>query len=411
MAVNAADLASPYSAIFEKYIFKNLSMTMRNIKGLSETLPEDDCKQAFHILNYAFKIPRAWSKARELLLTLAPKITQTEFRDAWLPYLEHGVDQSENLQDTLAQAEFQFYLGMLYDQQGKYTQATTVLQASVENFQVLENDFGQAKALNRLAHLARNQRAYKQANQHLKIALRLLPPDNGERAYSYLILGNLAIDAEDWAEANDYLKQSFELAQCDDDQRTMAWSLINQGVVGLYTENYENSRDLFDEANTLFEAMNDRFYQGVAQISLGHSCLALEKPKQALIHYYRAERTFRALRNQLRLAQVNHGLGRTYRKLKQWKKAEESYLLNLAEWERLGNTERYLNSMDGLGLVYMAQKDFERAITTFETGLQTLTQIESQPGYKALLTMFTTHLEEARQQANHYQNTMSESTR
>ncbi len=402
MVVSAPRVETDYLDIFKGYVIISTQRILTRVRQAENLLPANDEKQALHTLSYAFKLPKAWSDVRNLLLAMAPKMEQAGRRDAWMPYLEQGIHQSQKLGDEETAAELQLQLGVLYQLRSEYETARTHLEMSSKGFERLNAPRDQARALNRLAYVARFRRQFEEATRLVDTARRLLGEKDVELAYSFFVLGLVALDKRAWQEAVDFSSKALSLWEQTNDQRMMGRSLITLGAALLPLEEYQEAIDVCQKAIAIFEEIQDPVYKAIAQMHLGNVYLSLEQPLKAMELYLPAKRRFRQVQDQLRLAHINHNIGMAYLQLRQWEKAEEAYLLSIKKWELIGNIERLANSMNGLGLTYLAQSQFTKAQTVFEKALSQLTRIKNEPGYEHWFKILTAHLQQASQEVNHY---------
>ncbi|MBE7472475.1 MAG: hypothetical protein DPW09_22630 [Anaerolineae bacterium] len=384
-----------YAAVFTACILKRTETMLARVKQTGPILPAATLKPALLLLNYAWRVAEAWPGVRDLLLLMAPKMEQAGYRDEWLPYLEQGIQSGQQLGDLQAVAELQLQVGLLYQLRSKYAEARTYLEASAAGFEQLNLPLGQAKALNRLAYVARLQRRFEEAAQLVEMAGQLLEKDNLEWAYNYFVLGLIALDKRNWLEANNFSKKAFSLWEQKDDQRMMGRSLITVAAALLPMKEYQEVTAVCQQAITLFEKIQDPFYQAIAQMHLGNAYLSLTQPLEALRLYLFAERIFQQTQEQLRLAHIHNNIGIAYRQLQQWDKAAEAYLSSIKQYRELGNIVLMVDAADGLGLVYLEQGQLLKAIATFKEALNQLEHIKDEPGYKHLLDVITPHLREA----------------
>ncbi len=397
MAVNTADppLGADYPAIFRTYIIKSTRHILARVRQAGPILSSGEQNQILHTLSYALKIPEAWPDSRGLLLTAAPKMEQAGRRDGWRPYLEQGIHQSQQLGDLEAEAELHFQVGILGELRSKYEEARTHFEASAAIFERLNAPRNQARALNRLAYIARLQRQFEEAISLVETVGQLLEAEGGQPAYSYFVLGLVALDKRNWPEAVDFSKKSLSLWGRENNQRMMGRSLITIVAALSSLKKHQEAIEACQKAIVLFKEIQDPIYQAVAQLHLGNVYLLLKQPLESLRLYLPAKRTFRRAQYKLRLAMVNNNMGMAYRLLRQWDKAERAYLSSLELQQEMGNIALLVNTMDELGLLYLQHKQHKKAVATFEEALNRLAQIKGEPNYNFLLKMVTSHLQEA----------------
>lgn len=402
----AVETATPlrmtdYPVIFRGYIVRSAQDILARVQQIEGLLPSAEREQALHTLSYALNLPEAWPDACALLLTMAPKMEQAGYRDEWIPYLEQGVQQSQTLDDFEAEAELHFQLGRIYRLRAKYEEARTEFETSIKGFEHLNTPFNQARAMNRLAQVARLERQFSEATHLAYTALRFLDEQVAECAYSYLVLGMVAVDRREWLEAVDLFKVSLWWWERENNLRMMGRCLMSQGTALLMMSEYQKSIDACQKAIALFEEVQDPIYQAISQMNLGNVYHYIDQSDKAIELHLQAERVFRRAQDQFYLAHVNHNMGMAYRRLRQWDKAEEAYLSSIEQREKIGNVARLVNTMDGLGLVYLRRGQSKKAITVFEKALSRLAAIKGEPNHEKYFEMVTNHLQEALEQIAH----------
>lgn len=394
MAVStvSAPPVTDYPVIFRAYIVKSTQHILAKVRQAGAILPPADRNQALHTLSYAFKLPEAWSDTRQLLLAMAPKMEQAGYRDDWIPFLEQGIYQSQYFDDAEVEAELQLQLGTLYRLQSKYEQARIQLEASISGFKMLDVLLDQARALNELAHVARLQRQFEETAHLVEAALGLLEDRATERAYSYLVLGLVALDKRAWPEAIDCCKQALSLWEQENNSRMIARTLTILGAAYHRLEKYPEAIAVYEQAIALFAEVQDLIYQAVARMNLGNVYFELEQWPKALVLYRPAERIFHQVQDQHHLAMVEHNMGMAYHQLQQYAKAEAAFLSSIKKKQEMGNVASLVNTMAELGLLYLAQGQAEETKSIFEAALEQLAQIEGEPGYDYLFETVSTHL-------------------
>jgi tetratricopeptide (TPR) repeat protein len=385
-----------YPALFQHHVLANAQYWQEYVTRQSTDIAalkrERDC--ILKAISFALKLPEAWLDTRALLLTMAPNMEQAGFRDEWIPYLEQGVHQSQRLHDAETEAELYIQLGILFQLRGKYEVARSYLETSVKGFAALNNSHGQARACNQLAFVAQRQRRFKEATDLVETALQLLSVDDSEQAFSYFVLGMVALGKRTWPEAVDFFQKSFELWEHQNNHRMMGRTLTLLGSALNRMERYTEAIKTYQRAINLLETVDDPVHKGMAQMNLGNVYVLLSRLQEALESHLQAEKIFRKVQDQLHLAHVTHNIGMVYRRLQQWPKAEEAFGASIKLWERFNNVERLVNTMDGLGLVHFEQGHFTKAKAVFEEALNQLRRIEGEPGYDHKFNMVTSHLKE-----------------
>lgn len=403
MVVDQAVRPAPVNAEFIFFIGclkRSIRRLLARLRHTESLFSVDDQAQAIHTLDYALQQPEIWPETRPLLLELAPLLEQAGYRDEWQPYLEQGLVLSRRLADREAEAELALQLGVLCQLRSDYAAARQHLEASKQQFEALNNSLNLSRALNNLAYVACLQRQFQEAIHLVETALSLLHDQASESAFSYFVLGAVALDQGHWAKAETFLKQAHHLWQQVNNKRMQGRCLMGLCAALRPQEKYQAALEVGQQAITIFEAVHDPVHRAISQMNLGNVYLTLAQPEQALELYQPAERVFRQTQSLLLLAHINHNMGMAYRQLKEWPTAEAAYQRSLTYQEQLGNLAWLVDTMDGLGLLYLAQGQPEQASVIFEAALTRLAEIEGQPRYDHLLAMLSEHLEDARTRLN-----------
>src|SRR3954471_16635679 len=103
-----------YLSLFQRYITRSIDALVARIGAELNELSIESREQAWHLLDYGFKLTHGWEGVRALLLVLAPHMEREGFRREWLPYLERGVAFCRRVQDTGGEAQLSLYIGRLH---------------------------------------------------------------------------------------------------------------------------------------------------------------------------------------------------------------------------------------------------------------------------------------------------------
>lgn len=396
MAINSTVLPrANYPVMFREYILRSATYILERLQEKTDSFPTDQRELALHTLSYTFKLPDAWPLTRKLLLIIAPKMEQASYRAQWGAYLESGIEQSQQLGDTQAEAELRFHLGELYQYQAKYDDAHTQLEASLAYFEQVDNTYHQARALNRLAGVVRRQGKLEKATQVAKRGLALSAESKTEQAFSYLVLGMIAFDQRNWYNAKKYIEKALDLWEETTNKRLIGWGLTNLGVALWGLKKYKEAITYYEKAINLFETIQDPVHQAITRMNQGNAYLKLDRFSDALASYLEAEPIFRQTQDRFNLAVVNNNKGMAYHKLQNWNQAEYVYRFSIEQWQHIGNIGSLVNVLDNLGLLYIELSMYDKAISTFQEALTWLAYIKNEYHYKHLFSMVTENLHQA----------------
>lgn len=391
-------IPNPYLVRFKELLVRGAAVAQARIDAEGPTAPiSDDARaRAQNVLSYTLKEATAWHAARDLLLTMAPKMEAAGYRQEWLAYLNDGLWQSEQQGDRAALAALQFQSGYLYRMLSSYAQAHALLSASAAHYAAVGDTAGQARALNQLAYLAWQQHQYEEVVKLAQQTLLLLTPDDLERATTLSVLGLVAIDRSQWAEAEQYHQAALAIRTHHAQRRQMAWSLQNLAAAMHGQQKYGVAIQYYEEAIVILEDVHDPANRAIVQMNLGIVYYFREEFAQALENYKCAEVTLRQLADEFNLGKLLTNQGLVYLALEEWSHAENAFLESTHYWQKLADQSMYLNALDGLGITYLEQNLYDKALHIFETIQAQLSLIVDTPAYHYLASTLPVQLEQAR---------------
>lgn len=375
----------------------SMQYLQRQMTGTESVLPAEVQEQALQTLRFALNQLELWSTTRNFIRVLAPKMEQAGLRESWASHLVRGIRYSKYMRDRAVEAELRFHLGTLRQRRGNYALAQRELRLSAHIFGTLGLYSDQARALNRKAYVARLQGDFGLADKLANQALALLPANEPERAYSYLVRGTVELDRRHYEAATTLFQQSLEIWTLSKERRMVAWALTNLGAALRPLRRYPEAIATYTQAIQIFEQIEDPIHLAVAHMNLGNVHLTQEEPEKALQLYTVANRVFGEVQEELRLAQIHMNMGMAHFQLDHWQDAERCYTLCI-EWHRkLGNVRQVANGLDALGLTYLSQRLHKKAVATFKEALAHLSHVSTSAVADPLQKEIEAHLQEAQQ--------------
>lgn len=384
-----------YPQLFKTYVVQSVESTLATFAADAVRDWDEARERALHVLSFSFALAEAWPATRDLLLQLAPKMEQAGHRDDWLPDLERGVARSQAQDDPLAEAELAWFIGELFRLRSKFDLARQWLDRSSAIFAALGAPQGQARALNELAFVAWQQHRYDEAEALAQRALTLLDADDPERATCFSRLGLVAIDRQQWTEAERYHRDALEIRQAQGDQRKIAWSLHNLGYALRGQGKYEEAINDYQQAIVILAHESDLANCAIAQMNLGIVYSLAGQLDQSITIYKLAEITFGKGYDTHNLAKVLTNKGLSFLAQQDWDQAENAFMVSNRLFKELDDASLFLNSLDGLGLAYLGQKKYDEAHAVFQSALDELPRIAGTPMYNYLIKLLPAHLERA----------------
>lgn len=384
-----------YPTQFHHYLTRNLRYVLGLVQGAGPVLGDEVRVQALHTLSYALQAPTVWPLTRDIFITLAPKMEQGGQREHWIPYLQTALRQSEAQGDGAAAGECHFQLALLYRLMSHFAAAHEHLQAALAHFTALDACRDQARVLNELAWLAQIQHHYVNATQHVERALRLLDPDDSERAMSYRVQGMIAIGYHQWPEARRYHQSALTLFEKHQDQRRVAWSLQNLAYVLTQEQNYIEAFPLYLQAITILKEIGDDYHLAIVIYNLAFAQMLSGQPLDAAKHYTQAHDIFYKLNAKLHLGRLYTDSGLNYLTLKDYGQAEFAFSQSIIFFAELGQHGQRLNAIDGLAMAYLGEHKYQQAADLLEKAIQELNVRKDLPNYLYLQKSLYEHWHEA----------------
>lgn len=397
MDVDTAHPAAPelYPTLFRQYIQRSAQAALEAVRDAGIRLAAEQREQSLHTLEFALNLPAAWTEARSLLITLAPRLEQAGLRQDAALFIRRGMAQCQAQGDAAGQAELEVQLGGLELAAGRMEQARALYQASAAHFAALGDCHNQARALNNWAYLDFLQQRSDSAARLVQQALELATPGDSESTYGQFVLGCLAIERRDWAAALTLFQQALAGWQRQDEPLLAARSLSNLGAAQRGLGQFDAAMASFSQAIALMEELGDPVNQAITRMNLGNLHWAKGEPQQALALLQQAEPVFRQTGDDLRLARVNNSLGVVSLQLGQLEPARASLESSIALSRQAGDRRLAANALDTLGELYLRLGEPAAALAQHDQALAELGELAAQPGYAELVAEIQRHRREA----------------
>ncbi len=384
-----------HQSLFVSYIVAGVTTSWQQVHATKTLLTEPIRQQAWHILSFALDVPAAWPMTRHLLLTLAPKMEQAGFRDAWIPYLEKGFVCAQAAGDEQTAAECELQIGLLYRLQSRFEEAMRWTTASVEHFATQGETQGQARALNELAWLEHLQHRYDHATHHVEQALALLEADDPERAMCYRVQGMIAIGQRQWEQAVNLHHKAFILFQQLGDARKAAWSIQNVGYALKEVGDLDKAEDYLQQAAARLEELQDQYHLAIVRMNLANVFVWQGKTKQAQELLVMARQIFRNYGDLFNQARVLTNLGVVLLEIHAFAEAQSVFISAATLYKALGDQIWHINALDGLIMALIGNGQYTDALQIADQALIILPEIKASAYYENLLIKLTNHRAEA----------------
>ena len=255
-------------------------------------------------------------------------------------------------------------LGQLAYLQGKYEQARSFYQQSLDIFERLANQRGRAYSLDDLGLIAYAQGKYAEAQVLCQQSLTIFEQleDEYGQAASLFRLGTIAQDMGEYDEARDLYRQSLDIFERLEDQSGRAGTLQSLGIIARNQGEYDEARDLYWQSLDIFERLEDQSGRANTLYQLGIIAFLQGQYDEAQSLNRQSLDIDKRLGNQLGLGNCLHQLGLiAYAQGKQ----EEAQVLcqqSLDIFEQIGYQNGRARSLAQLGQLAYEQGHFEKAL-------------------------------------------------
>ena len=299
----------PYPALFRAGVERFTQLMLARLREGQGPVPPADVDQALHLLGFSLKLSESWLSARELTLMLAPKMEQQGARHELEAVLESALVKSKEYGDLAAEAELRWHLGVLCHLQARYPEARVHLEASVALYERLGTGREQARALTRLASVARQQRRLDEAERLIEEAFSLRSPGEPPVAYALSVRGQIALEQSRYDQAAELFQQALDLSEAGEDRRMAAWLWVNRGMALWRLGRIQEAGACYHRAIELFDLVDDPVHQAVALMDLGILHSMQNEPTEALAYYAQAEPILRKAGDNHHLALLYNNIG------------------------------------------------------------------------------------------------------
>jgi DNA-binding SARP family transcriptional activator/tetratricopeptide (TPR) repeat protein len=262
-------------------------------------------------------------------------------------------------------------LAAAYWRQGRYEQATSILQQALALRSEIGDRVGQARVLGNLGIMHAQQGHYQQAVRLHEQVLQL-HRDTGNRTSEARTLGNLGTVEERqgrYEQAAFHHHQSLALTRELGNRRGESYALMNLGMIGLLQGRYHYALGQLQPALALFGVVGDRNGHAEALTRIGDVYLRLGSYDQAIGHHRKALAAFREIGDRNGEAEALNGLAEALLAIGQTGDAgvEQATALGLAR--QIGDRLQQARAHDGLARTWHGHGDLGRARDHWEQAL------------------------------------------
>lgn len=389
---------SSYRSIFDGYVAARAKHLLECVQQPNFVHSSNNQKRLIQTLQYSLRCPDSWQVTRDLLVTAAPLMQRAGYRDEWAPYLQMGIEKSQEYNDLPSLAQLNYELGFIYQTMGQSKDAQTHYEVGISKIECGKDRLTYAKIVNKLAFVKRLQQLHDESEQLVLELLPQLEPTEPEYGKGHLVLGWIAFDKHDWEKSEYHFRTALDILEADSNSFSYASGLRDLATVLQMQQRYELAIGYHQESLQIFEEMGESHMGAVTIMNLGIAYLLTKQPQQALDHFRHAELEFRRVQDvhHMSLAYLNMGIA--YRELTQLNTSIESILSAVDIWGRIGSTDMLVNMLDELGVSYTKAHQKALAISTFTKAMEFLDKIYDERVRTHYRREILIHLEEAEAQ-------------
>lgn len=386
---------SKYRSVLDKYITARTKHLLKCTQRPNFVRSSNNCKKLVQTLQYSLECPDSWSPTRDLLVAAAPIMYQTGYRKEWIPYLKTGIEKSIENNDLLTQAQLNYELGFIYQNIGELQNAQTHYEAGISQIECAKDRSIYAKIVTKLAFVKRLQQLHDESEQLILDLLHQLDSTEPEWGTSHLILGWIAFDKLEWQKSKCHFSKALKVWNREDHPHSLARGLRDFATVLQMQKEYDTAISYYTKALQIFEEISEFHQAAVATMNLGVVYLFILQPQQALAHFINAESKFRRTQDLHHLALVYLNKGIAYREMAKLALSIDNLSSAIQIWEPIGSPDMLVNMLDELGITYTKTNRMAEAVSTFNTALGYLEQINDKRVCDFYRKEVETHLAEA----------------
>ena len=384
-----------YRNLFEQYVAAGVVHSLDTVRQDRQRVSEEVRVQAWHLLSFALRTPRAWPVTATLLLELSPKMQQAGYREQWLAYLEEGLVLSRAAGDGLRTAALELEVGELLRHLGRLDAAQTCFDIALQTFATAGDVVQTGAAKVCLANLAYLRERWLLALALCREVLAAIIDLHFVRARALFVAANTHNRLHEEEEAERLFIESQAVWEELGETRWAALCLQNRAWLASRRGENRLARTLCAEALATFVDLGALHSQAVVQQDWGIIEYLDGDMHAALLRYQEAEKLFRRLGDVRYLAMVCNNIGLVYRAEQKWDDAEIYYAEGIRLYQELGLALGRISTDSGRGKLWLERGDAAKALAHFDRLLADLQATEGNAEHRRLYTEITDYRSQA----------------
>ncbi|MEM7532216.1 MAG: tetratricopeptide repeat protein [Chloroflexota bacterium] len=374
----------------QRLIENKTERTIQHIRRYGpRRLDQRDLNRGFQVLHRSLNHPDTWSCAHRLFQELSPKIEQSDigYIVDWHRFLHRGIERSQSVKKTDAEAYLRLQRGHLLRSMGKYEQAETEYEKAATLYSDCKNELQRANALVYQARTLWRQGKASVTRLLLQHVWSILINEDLESelkirvlAHYHFLQGVLFHTVEaDLSSAERELRASLELWFKTEDEHQIALAESNLGPTlrdqGKHMEAISSYERSIATLNNYGDKKNARIYQ----LNLSNIYLDLEQPNKALTHLLAIEPVLRKSGNKQQWAKALTGIAIAYQMQNKLDDAIENFNCALDIYDSFNMEWSFVEVGYDVSIVYQVKGSYLQEWEILQKTKNTIEQSQNPP--------------------------------
>jgi tetratricopeptide (TPR) repeat protein len=263
-------------------------------------------------------------------------------------------------------------LGNAYYFLGRYEEALSYYQQSLEIEREIEDRQGEAISLNNLGIAYNSLGRYEEAISYYQQSLEIYREIGNRRGIADSLngLGAAYYFLVRYQEAISYYQQSLEIQREIGNRRGVAASLNNLGRAYNSLVRYEEALSYYQQSLEIYREIGDRRGVAASLNGLGNVYNSLGRYEDAISYHQQSLEIQREIGNRRGVANSLYNLGNDYDFLGRYEDAISYYQQSLDIDQEIGDRRGVANSLNNLGNDYDSLGRYEEAISYYQQSLE-----------------------------------------
>jgi tetratricopeptide (TPR) repeat protein len=299
---------------------------------------------------------------------------------------------NKNLEQEISQKEkklFQKYLssslsniGLIYQNQGDYTQAINYNSRSLEIDKELGKEKGVVTSLNNIAIIYQSQGDFESALGYFSRSLKINEEIDDKKGISSSLnnIGIIYDNQGNYSNAISSFKRSLEIQEEIGNESDIANSLNNIGLIFKSQGDHAKAIDYLSKSLLLRESIDDKKGIATSLNNIGLIYHEQEDYENALDYYTRCLKIKEEIGDKKGVATSLNNIGLIYHDQNNYEKALDYYTRCLALKEEIGDKKSIATSLNNIGSFYNDQGNLEEALSYLSKSLKIREEIGDKKG-------------------------------